>query len=208
MSAAAFEPAVLQTLAEATSRSVVQPLFFLRIASDPVPVRAMSSIGRRRLPADAVETVDGAAYVGAGMMANLPELQSLFAGESQSIELRLSGVDARTVALVDEAQDALQGAAAWFGYAFLDSRRRMVTPVYWDFEGEVETVDWVDEPGQGEMHRRREVSVRLVGDFADRRTRDLQTVAPVDQALRDATDLAFQHVPNLEFGATADWPLK
>lgn len=199
---------VPETLAQATSRGLVLPIFFLRIDSAPQPVRAMTGIGRRRIPADAVETTDGAAYLGVGGMSNLPELASLFAGESQTIELHLGGVDARTVALVDAAQDALQGAAAWFGYAFLDSRRRLVTPVYWDFEGEVESVDWSDEPGSGDAHRSRSVAVRLVGDMLDRRTRDLQTVSPVDQALRDALDQAFQHVPNLEAGATADWPLR
>lgn len=197
-----------ESLALATSRGLVLPLFFLRIASSPAPVRAMTGIGRRRLAADAVETTAGAPYLGVGGMAGLPELESLFAGESQTIELRLGGVDARTVALVDEAQGAIQGAAAHFGYGFLDARRRLVTPVFWDFEGEVESAEWSDEPGADEAHRTRSVAVRLVGDMLDRRRRDLQTVAPVDQALRDSTDLAFQHVPNLEAGATADWPLK
>lgn len=200
---------VSESLARASTRGTVRPAFFLRIGLSPRPLRAFSGIGRRFLPADAVETTPGAPYLGCGFLNSVPELEALFGGESQEISLKLSGVNARALALVDQEAASVEGAPAHFGYGFLGSRWGLATAVYWDFDGEVQTVEWADEPGSGEgPHRSRHVAVNLVGGFSDRRFRMLQTVAPVDQALRDPTDLAFQHIPNLEQGATADWPLK
>lgn len=198
---------VTETLARASTRGVVRPGFFLRLDSSPA-TRAWSGIGRRFLPADAVETVDGAAYSGCGFLRDVPEMEALFRGESTSISFTLSGVDARAIALVDEAAGDIEGVAAHFGFAFLDANWALITEVYWDFDGEVDTVAWSDAQGGEDAVRTRSVTLNLVGGWSDRRFRLLQMWTPTDQALRDPTDTAFRHVPTLEAGATADWPLK
>lgn len=199
---------VTETLARASTRGVVRPVFFLRLDSDPV-ARAFSGVGRRYLPADAVEDQNNAAYLGAGFLRNIPEMEALFMGESTTLTFNLSGVDARAVALVDEAAGDIEGVGAHFGYAFQDARGgALATEVYWDFDGEVDTVEWSDEPGGDDPVRTRGVTLNLVGGWSDRRFRLLQMWTPTDQKLRDAADTAFAQIPNLEAGATADWPLK
>lgn len=198
---------VSETLARASTRSVVKPVFFLRLDSDPV-ARAFSGIGRRFLAADAVETEEGAPYLGAGFLRNVPEMEALFMGESTTLSFSLSGVDARAIALVDKAAGGIEGVGAHFGYAFLDARGgQLATEVYWDFDGEVDTVEWSDEPGS-ETSRTRSVTLNLIGGWSDRRFRLMQMWTPTDQGFRDATDTAFDQIPNLDAGATADWPLK
>lgn len=198
---------VSETLARASTRGRTRPAFFLRLDGD-TPTRAWSGTARRFLPADAVETVEGAAYLGAGVLRDLPEMETLFLGESSTISLTLSGVDARALALVDEAAGDVEGAAAHFGFAFLDARHALATEVFWDFDGEVDTVAWSDEPGRDGPARTRSVTLNLTGGWTDRRFRLMQMWTPTDQALRDATDTAFQHIPGLDAGTTADWPLK
>jgi hypothetical protein len=198
---------VSESLARASTRGVVRPVFFLRLDSSPA-TRAWSGIGRRYLPADAVESDPSAPYLGAGFLRNVPEMEALFMGESTTLSFELSGVDAKAVALVDEAAGDIEGVRAHFGFAFLDSRWALSTEVYWDFDGEVDTVDWSDDPGGEGVTRTRGVTLNLVGGWSDRRFRLLQMWTPTDQRLRDATDTAFDQIPNLEAGATADWPLK
>ena len=200
---------VSETLARASTRSVVRPLFFLRLDSSPIVTRAFSGIGRRCLPADAVEDVEGAPYLGAGFLRNVPEMEALFMGESTALSFTLSGVDQKAVGLVDEAAGDIEGVGAHFGFAFESGRAgSLSTEVYWDWDGEVDTVDWTDEPGGEGVTRTRSVTLNLVGGWSDRRFRLLQMWTPTDQRLRDATDTAFAQIPNLEAGATADWPLK
>tara|TARA_R110002124_G_scaffold173690_4_gene341325 strand:- start:17237 stop:17839 length:603 start_codon:yes stop_codon:yes gene_type:complete len=198
---------VSETLARASTRGLVRPAFFLRL-DGVTPTRAWSGIGRRYLPADAVEDVEGAAYVGAGFLRDLPEMEALFMGESTALAFTLTGVDARALALVDEAAGDIEGAGAHFGFAFLDARHALVTEVFWDFDGEVDTLEWSDEPGRDGPTRTRSVTLNLTGGWSDRRFRLMQMWTPADQGRRDATDTAFQHVPSYDGGATADWPLK
>lgn len=199
---------ISETLARASTRGVVRPVFFLRLDSSPIPARAFSGIGRRFLSVDAVEDVEGAAYRGVGFLRDVPEMEALFMGESTALSFNLSGVDAKALALVDEAAGEIEGVGAHFGFAFLSGRGQLSTEVFWDFDGEVDTVDWSDEPGRDAAVRTRGVTLNLVGGWSDRRFRQLQMWTPPDQALRDPTDSAFAQIPNLESGATADWPLK
>ena len=131
-------------------------------------------------------------------------------GESTTLSFTLSGVDQKAVGLVDEAAGDIEGVGAHFGFAFLGGRGgELATEVFWDWDGEVDTVDWSDEPGAGDgATRTRSVTLNLVGGWSDRRFRLLQMWTPTDQRIRDATDTAFAQIPNLEAGATADWPLK
>lgn len=196
-----------ESLARASTRGTVRPAFFLRLDSSPV-TRAWSGVGRRFLPADAIETVNGAPYSGCGFLSNIPEMEALFRGESTSISFTLSGVDARALALVDDAAADIEGIGAHFGFAFLDRDWALATEVYWDFDGEVDTCAWSDAPGNEDSVRTRSVTLNLVGGWSDRRFRLLQMWTATDQALRDPTDTAMKHVALLEAGATADWPLK
>lgn len=199
---------ISETLAQASRRGTVRPAFFLRIDSTPVVTRAWSGVGRRYLPADPVEPVDGATYVGTGFLQNLPDLESLFQGESQALSFTLPGVDARALALVDDAAGDVEGVGAHFGFAFLDARHALSTPVFWVFDGEVDTCGWSDAQGDGGSSRRRTVTLNLVGGWSDRRFRLLQMWTAPDQRLRDPTDEAFDHIASYEAGVTADWPIK
>lgn len=99
---------------EARRRSV-RAAVFLRIATDPV-ARAWSGVGGFTLPPDTVET-EGGRYLGCGWMKNLPALDVLLNGAAESVTFTLSGVDERTIRLVDQAEGA-RGVPAQLGVMF------------------------------------------------------------------------------------------
>lgn len=119
-------PIAPATFPEVRRRRVAAAVF-LRIATDPV-ARCWSGVGGFRLPADAVET-EGGRYLGCGWMKNLPALEILLNGAAESVTFSLSGVDDRTVALVDGVDD-VRGVRANLGLMFYGPRYQR-RPVRW-----------------------------------------------------------------------------
>lgn len=115
-------------MTEDLARRRVQARAFLFIDA-AVPVRAWTGVGGYRLPPDAVDT-EGGRYLGVGWMRDWPVLESLLNGAADSVTFTLSGVDARTLALVDAAAGDVEGRRAWLGVQFCGPRyaRR---PVRW-----------------------------------------------------------------------------
>lgn len=111
----------------AVRRRRVLAAVFLRIGSDPV-ARAWSGVGGFALPPDAVDP-EGGRYLGCGWMQNLPALEVLLNGAAESTTFTLSGVDDRTVALVDQV-GGVRGVRANLGVMFYGPRWKR-TPVQW-----------------------------------------------------------------------------
>lgn len=109
------------------ARRRVRAAVFLRINAVPV-ARAWSGVGGFSLPPDAVDP-EGGRYLGCGWMQNLPALEVLLNGAAESTTFTLSGVDDRTVALVDQA-GGVRGVRANLGVMFYGPRWRR-TPVQW-----------------------------------------------------------------------------
>lgn len=118
---------------------------FLRIETNPV-ARAWSGVGGFSLPPDAIET-EGGRYLGCGWMQDLPSLEVLLNGTAESITIMLSGVDERTIALVDNAR-GVRGVRANLGIMFYGPRWKRM-PVHWIRRWRVDMVSSREQAVQG-----------------------------------------------------------
>ena len=101
---------------------------FLRIATAPKIARAWSGVGGFTLPSDAVDP-EGGRYVGVGWLRDLPSIEVLLNGAAESVTFTLSGVDDRTVELVDRTS-GVRGVRANLGVMFYGPRFQRM-PVEW-----------------------------------------------------------------------------
>ncbi|TFW14424.1 hypothetical protein EGY25_04320 [Brevundimonas intermedia] len=119
---------MIETVNKAVGRRRVAAAVFLRIATSPKVARAWSGSGGFTVPPDAVDPTGGR-YLGCGWMQNLPALEVLLNGAAESTTFTLSGVDDRTVELVDR-EGGVRGVRANLGVMFYGPRMRR-TPVEW-----------------------------------------------------------------------------
>lgn len=109
-------------------RRRVAAAIFLMIATQPKVTRAWSGVGGFTLPPDAVDA-EGGRYLGLGWMQNMPAIEVLLNGAAESVTFALSGVDARTIELVD-ASTGVRGVSAHLGVMFYGPRNQR-RPVHW-----------------------------------------------------------------------------
>lgn len=110
------------------ARRRVAAAVFLRVDTTPEITRAWSGVGGFTLPPDAVD-VEGGRYLGVGWMQNMPAVEVLLNGAAESATFTLSGVDDRTVQLVDQAS-GVRGVKANLGVMFYGPRHKRM-PVVW-----------------------------------------------------------------------------
>lgn len=188
-------------------RRHVRPSLFLRIAK-ATPIRAWSGVGGCVLPADTIETTGGR-YLGVGWLRNIPVMEALINGAAESVTFTLSGVDARTVDLVDGAED-LRGVRANLGLMFMGPRHQR-TPVYWwrryrvDMVGTRETALPREDGGAAVEYS---VSLTLGSARTSRRVSQPSTWTHAEQSRLHPGDLACAGVSRLTADATRPWPPK
>lgn len=110
----------------------------LYIATDE-PVRAWTGVGPYDHPGDTVDT-DGGTYLGLGEMQDIPALQQLVNGVAQRIELSLSGVDERIVALADADAPEVRSKAVTLGLQFFGENWQPLGDTLWIWSGEADVV--------------------------------------------------------------------
>lgn len=188
-------------------RRHVRPALFLRIASDP-PARAWSGIGGHVLPPDAVET-EGGRYLGVGWLRNIPVMEALINGAAESVTFTLSGVDQRTLDLLDGVED-LRGVRANLGLMFFAPGYTR-QPVRWwrryrvDMIGSRETALPVVESGAAVESS---LSLTLGSARTSRRVSQPSTWTHAEQSRLHPGDLGCALVSRLTQDATRPWPPK
>lgn len=192
------------------SRPIVRPAMFLRIDHDPV-VRAWTGVGRRFLPADAVETVDRAPYMGVGWLQNWPEIETTFMGQAQRIDLSMSGVEAKIIGLVDDVAASVTGCRACLGIGVLDRRWQLGAAIRWRFDGVLDQITWTDAPASdapddSAAARVRAVTLSMSDASIDRRTKVPGYWTEPFMRLSHPGDLMYQYVSGLIRGVSRPWP--
>ena len=120
---------------------------FLRLATSPA---LHLTLGVNDMPIG-IDSIDpgGTVYRGAGVLQNIPELEMLINGISDSVRFTVSGVDATFAATLDEAAPPVLGAQIHVGFAPLDANyqpRTDIIPIwlgwadYWSAK-QTESVD-------------------------------------------------------------------
>lgn len=197
----------MTALIPAAGRRRVRPAVFLRIASDPV-TRAWSGVGGFDVPADPVET-EGGRYLGVGWLRNIPVMEALINGAAESVTFTLSGVDARTLELVDATTD-LRGVRANVGLMFFGPRFERTAIRWWrryrvDMVASRETARSLLDGGAAVESS---VSLTLGSARTSRRRSQPSTWTHVEQQRLHPGDLGCAGVSRLTTDATRPWPPK
>lgn len=192
----------------AVGRRRVAAAVFLRIGTDPV-ARAWSGVGGFTLPPDAVET-EGGRYLGCGWMQNLPAIEVLLNGAAESVTFNVSGVDDRTVALVDGA-NGVRGVPAHLGVMFYGPRWKR-TPVQWFRRWRVDMVGSreiaVSSDGMDAEAVSMSVSLTLGSERTSRRVGQPALWTHAEQQRLHPGDNSMSLVGRLSADATRPWPPK
>ena len=192
----------------AVGRRRVSAAVFLRIGTNPV-ARAWSGVGGFTLPPDAVET-EGGRYLGCGWMQNLPAIEVLLNGAAESVTFNVSGVDDRTVALVDDAH-GVRGVPAHLGVMFYGPRWTR-TPVQWFRRWRVDMVGSreiaVSSDGMDAEAVSMSVSLTLGSERTSRRVGQPALWTHAEQQRLHPGDNSLSLVGRLGADATRPWPPK
>lgn len=159
----------------------------MHIATD-TPVRAWTGVGPFEHPGDAVD-VTGGTYLGLGEMQDIPALQQLVNGVASRIELSLSGVDDRIVALADADAPDVRSKVVTLGLQFFGSDWQPLGDTLWIWDGEADVIrtDTVSDPSFG---RARTVTLS-VGSLTTGRRRPVLSFFTRAQQRRRSSDDAF-----------------
>lgn len=172
----------------------------------PEPIRLWSGRGEIALPADAVETTEGAIYNGIPL-TGLPSLASLINGKAARTQFALSGaaVDAEVAALASREAHLVQGRTVRVGLLPLDSKWQPVGGVIWLHTGTADVVRTTRRPG-ADGGEERQIILEAGSRFTGRRQPKQVFYTPQDQSVIDAADRAFDNVARLNAGTQKTWP--
>lgn len=194
---------ITEAVGLAASAGSVRPIMLVRIEGDPV-ARAWTGVGDLAIPADAIETEDGAIYKGVGLFADWPPLEVLLNGEAGRLAFVLSGIDATAQGLFERELDELEGARCDIGLTFLDERQQMVATPRWLQAPTIEDAEHNQDRVPGGLVR--SVSVGMIHGSEDRRRPIHGYWSPPDQEARSPGDLFCSRTPNYNADHEVSWP--
>lgn len=168
------------------------------------PVRAWTGVGEFEHPGDAVDATGGT-YLGLGEMQDIPALQQLVNGVASRVDLSLSGVDDRIVALADADAADVRSKAVTLGLQFFGADWQPLGDTLWIWDGEADVIrtDSVSSPDFG---RQRTITLS-VGSLTTGRRRPVLSHFTRAQQRRRSSDDAFCDRTGLYSGDTElKWP--
>jgi len=157
----------------------------MHIATDP-PVRAWTGIGPFEHPGDAVDATGGT-YLGLGEIQDIPALSQLVNGVASRIDLSLSGVDARIVALADADAAEVRSKVVSIGLQFFGGDWQPLGDTLWIWDGEADVIrsDTVSNP---DFTRTRTVTLSVGSTTTGRRRPRLNRFTRAQQRIRSSDD--------------------
>jgi hypothetical protein len=174
----------------------VKQSVLLRIASDPI-ARVWGGIGDLIIPADIVE--DGPAkYLGGGALLSLPDIEMGENAQAVRLDITVSGVNAKTLAIFRDESRTLKGSLAHIGV------------ITFDDDWQIDNVEWITaltvgapsfSSQGGPNGRTRSITISL-GDWTDRNFPPLALWTDADQRRRSPTDAFFDHVSGITTGTS------
>jgi hypothetical protein len=110
-----------------SDRVRISPL--IRIDSVPA-IRIWGGTGWLDLPADVYDT-DGARYFGFAEMRDLPTISVLLNGVADRVEIKLSGISSRVIALTESDAASVKRVEVAFGFAVFDPDWQLLAGPIW-----------------------------------------------------------------------------
>lgn len=179
--------------------NVNRGIFFRLATSEPFRVWT------GRPPIRITNDLDGgpALFSGIGGVDGIPMLDRLINGEARRVSVRLSGLDPRAVAIIDEEFTNLEesGVQARFGHLAFDRLWRPTSTVKWVWDGVLDEVSIEARSEQGGQLWTVDVSMSTA--MVDGKRPELRFWTP--QAANPG-DKGFDFVPGLSEGTTRIWP--
>lgn len=175
--------------------------FIFRLETNE-PAMFWTGHGDLLLPADDVlpeETI----VSGGGDLVSLPEIEQLINGTAQRVEVTISGVSQRAVALAAEETPEVSGAAAYIGRIQFDEDWQLAGPVVWEWTGEGRALTVGGEDGS--EGRTRSITLRLGSGDTTRSRAPLSFFTDADQRRDFPTDAFFSHVGAINSGTSRRW---
>lgn len=175
--------------------------FIFRLETDE-PAMFWTGHGDLPLPADDILPED-TIVPGGGDLVNLPEIEQLINGTAQRIEVTLSGVSQRAVALAAEEAVQVSGAPAFIGRIRFDDDWQQLGPVVWEWTGEGRGMPVAGD--DGEDGRTRSITLKLGSGDTTRSRAPLSFFTDADQKRDFPTDTFFSHVAGINAGTSRRW---
>lgn len=154
------------------------------------------------LPADDVLDAPTIA-LGAGELIDLPDLEALINGIAQRVDVTLSGVSARTIALAKEEAPQVPGAAVWIGRIEFDEEWQQANPVEWEWTGEAQKLVVGSDPKANA--RVRQITLSVAAGDTTRSRAPFAFFTDADQRRDFPTDDFFSHVAGINAGTSRRW---
>jgi hypothetical protein len=175
----------------------------MHIATD-TPVRAWTGVGTFPHPGDAVDATGGD-YLGLGEMQDIPALQQLVNGVASRVELSLSGVDDRIVALADADAADVRSKIVSLGLQFFDEAWQPLGDTLWIWDGEADVIrtDTVSGP---DFVRSRIVTLSVGSITTGRRRPKLNHFTRAQQRRRSSDDAFCDRTGLYSADTELKWP--
>lgn len=171
--------------------------FALRIETDPI-ARVWSGHGNLLVPADIVES-EPVLYAGAGDLLNAPDFEQGINFTAERIELQLSGVSSRMLALALEDAATIRNARVHFVTMRFDDAWQLVEVEYEAvFRADKITVQSQDD----DSGRTRKITLSIGTEDTNRSRAPMAYFTDQDQRRRSPTDAIFSHVSGINQGTS------
>jgi hypothetical protein len=191
------------SLADVLRSDRLQPGWLMYLESTPT-TRAWSGVGPLTLTAGSGPDTDGGAYLGLGLIVNMPSLKIPLGGSYSSHTFSISGVTQDILTMFSADRESLRGARLAWGRIELDAKGNPVAEPEWLWIGRVDspvmTRDGTSNP-----------PVRTIGLIAAtgsvrRRVRSASYWTAPQQRAIDPNDAACDQVVHYSEGTDEIWP--
>ena len=175
----------------------------MHIATD-VPVRAWTGAGPFVHPGDAVD-VTGGTYLGLGEMQDIPALGQLVNGVASRIDLTLSGVDARIVALADADAPEVRSKVVSLGLQFFARDWSPLGDTMWIWDGEADVIR-TESMSNADFSRTRTITLSVGSTTTGRRRPKLNHFTRAQQRRRSSDDAFCDRTGLYSGDSELKWP--
>jgi hypothetical protein len=167
----------------------------------PDPAALWTGHGYLLLPADGI-LPEPTAFVGAGSIISLPDVEDVINGKAQRLEFVVSGVSNETLALAASDAEDVPGAA--FNVARVEFNEDWsVAAVTWELEAECQKLSISSEPG--EDGRVRSVTLTVGIGEVTRTRAPASYFTDADQQRKYPGDTVFSGVAKMTVGTSRRW---
>ncbi|OGT55476.1 MAG: hypothetical protein A3E01_09210 [Gammaproteobacteria bacterium RIFCSPHIGHO2_12_FULL_63_22] len=172
--------------------------YVFRMAVSPV-LYIWSGHGALETPADSVDA-SGATWLGGGHVVSVPSLKLLLNGAADRIDIRLSGITAEILRLVEEDRPEVQEAEVLIGRVEFDDDWQVSGTINWEWLGVADSMTIAS--GNSEKGRERVLTVSIRSGDTTRSNPQPAFFTDADQRGRSSDDAFFSHVGKINAGTS------